>query len=433
MSQEQFSQVPLTEQQTAQELTDRFHNTARTLRAKLGRLTAASLLTASTVGACISEEIVFPSEADASNTVVYGTLGYPWYNAPCEYGAAGGASCDGANGDYEWGEYVNGVFQPYRNSYEYRNCTDYVQWRSSQVGITVPTGWGDGGNWLKAAPASEETTTPLDWDVAVSPSNDHVAFVELVNSTDPNNPGNDNITVSEYNYDMEGDGDTRTATASSMGFTEFVDFGVHPSGGSGSGPYPHGYIDTSAAIDAKSTPGWLNYTQEVGSGNATQFVMAGNYQMFLRGDGTVFAKNTMGPGGWVQETNAQGATAIAVSDTGLQLIIAPDAEVDSRSTIGGPGGWTQEVGPGNANAIALGGNNMMFLRGDDTVFAKTGAGGAWTQETLSGAATAIATGPSGLQLLIEPNGEVDSRTFPASFGGWTAETYPDSAEAITAG
>lgn len=34
--------------------------------------------------------------------------------------------------------------------------------------------------------------------------------------------------MSEYNHDEAGHGDTRTGTAASMGFTEFVDFGVHP-------------------------------------------------------------------------------------------------------------------------------------------------------------------------------------------------------------
>jgi len=421
ISQELSHQTPVIEQQTDPSLAERFRDTAMNLRGMLGKVAVVGVLAAGAIAAN-------PSVASAD------TLGYPWASAPCEFAPSGGASCTNPSNPYDlydWGETISGVFHPYRESggYEYRNCTDYVAWKLESLGVAASTvnGLGNGGQWYSNAPSGERSSTPLPWDAAVVPGNPgHVAFVESVNT-------DGTITVSEYNHDTHGDGDTRTATASSMGFTEFVDFGVHPSGGSGSGPYPHGYIDTSAAIDAKSTPGWLNYTQEVGSGNATQFVMAGNYQMFLRGDGTVFAKNTMGPGGWVQETNAQGATAIAVSDTGLQLIIAPDAEVDSRSTIGGPGGWTQEVGPGNANAIALGGNNMMFLRGDDTVFAKTGAGGAWTQETLSGAATAIATGPSGLQLLIEPNGEVDSRTFPASFGGWTAETYPDSAEAITAG
>ena len=37
------------------------------------------------------------------------------------------------------------------------------------------------------------------------------------------------ITVSEYNHDAVGGGDTRRGMPASLGFTKFVDFGIHPS------------------------------------------------------------------------------------------------------------------------------------------------------------------------------------------------------------
>jgi surface antigen len=155
------------------------------------------------------------------------TLGYTWFNAPCEFGTAGGAHCanpaNPKNDLYDWGEINSaGKFTPHRNGYEYRNCTDYVQWRESQVGVSIPSNLGNGGQWYSNAPASERSLTPKPWDAAVVPGNPgHVAFVESVNV-------DGTITVSEYNHDTQGDGDTRTGKAAAMGFTEFLDFGKHP-------------------------------------------------------------------------------------------------------------------------------------------------------------------------------------------------------------
>lgn len=171
------------------------------------------------------------------------SLGYPWptdSEAPCEFAPNGGSSCANPNNPsdkYDWGVYISGVFHQYRNGYEYRNCTDYVQWKESTVGVDVPSTWGNGGQWYDNAPTSKQTTTPKAWDAAVVPGNPgHVAFIESVNSVDPNNPLNDNITVSEYNHDAQGHGDTWTGKASDRGFTKFVDFGKHPAdGGSGGG------------------------------------------------------------------------------------------------------------------------------------------------------------------------------------------------------
>ncbi len=166
------------------------------------------------------------------------TLNYPWptdTQAPCEFAPNGGASCvnpNNSNDEYDWGVNSGGTFHPYRNGYEYRNCTDYVQWKESTEGVSVPTNWGNGGQWYNNAPSGEESSSPKAWDAAVEPGTvGHVAFVESVNS-------DGTITVSEYNHLENGTGDTRTAAASSMGFTEFVDFGVHPGGGGGTSTVP---------------------------------------------------------------------------------------------------------------------------------------------------------------------------------------------------
>lgn len=225
-------------------------------RHKFNRLAATALAVFGVmIGDTLIETMINPESAVAAS-ISYGDLGYPWQDAPCQFGSAGGSSCTNPNnpGDaYDWGEYVSGgAFQPYRNGYEYRNCTDYVQWKESTVGVSVPGNLGNGGQWYANAPAEERSTLPKAWDAAVVPGNPgHVAFVESVNN-------NGTITVSEYNHDAQGHGDIRTDKAVNMGFTEFVDFGVHPSVGSAT---------TRAGIVAYEAPG--RYMQGSSIGNGT--------------------------------------------------------------------------------------------------------------------------------------------------------------------
>jgi surface antigen len=200
-------------------------------------------------GLAITVVIASASQARADN------LGYPWSGAPCEFGSSGGSACQNPNNDndkYDWFESSDGTFSGgdcgYSGAssecfdkwgYEYRNCTSWVAYRESLIGVTVPRNLGDGGDWYASAPMNERTTTPKAWDVAVEPRSaahpdGHVAFIESVNSIDPSNPINDNITVSEYNRIGDGNGDTQSGSAAALGFTEFVDFGVHPTGTGGS-------------------------------------------------------------------------------------------------------------------------------------------------------------------------------------------------------
>src|SRR5205807_7565410 len=97
-----------------------------------------------------------------------------------------------------------GVSDPW--GYEFKNCTSYVAWKVESLGGNVPGSLGNGGQWYKNSPASEQSLIPQKWEAAVEPVSSnhpfgHVAFVESVNSIDSSNPGNDNITVSEYNED----------------------------------------------------------------------------------------------------------------------------------------------------------------------------------------------------------------------------------------
>lgn len=209
---------------------------------KLGRLgLATSLVITGSLGVLTAEELSMATPAYADGTA--SDLGYPWptdAQAPCEWGAAGGSNCLNPNDPlgqdkYDWGVYVNGVFQPYRGGgYEYRNCTDYVRWKEGTYGINVPTNLHNAKDWYDNVPSAERSTTPAAGEVAVNTSGGfgHVAFIESVNA-------GGTITVSEYNHNMDGHGDYRTGTPSALGFTEYVDFGLDPNkvtGGGGGTP-----------------------------------------------------------------------------------------------------------------------------------------------------------------------------------------------------
>ncbi len=214
-------QLPPKQETLLRKITARF----RSIHIKFGRFASTVLLIINLFTVLITAgTIIQPATAYAD------ALGYPWpsdMQAPCQFGAAGGQSCVNPNkidDKYNWGVYVGGVFHKYREAggYEYRNCTDYTAWRLESVGVPASkvNGLGNGGSWYNNAPASERSLAPKAWDAAVVPGK-HVVFVESVNA-------NGTITVSEYNRYGNGTGSTWTGRPVDRGFTEFVDFGVHP-------------------------------------------------------------------------------------------------------------------------------------------------------------------------------------------------------------
>jgi surface antigen len=318
-----------------------------------------------------------------------------------------------------------------------RECTSFVAWRlnndngvSFYNGMPGPNGtgsganrFGDASNWASHAASIgyPVNTTPAAGSIAVWPASvGHVAYVDAVNS-------DGTINTEEYNWFTSqfpnGDGAYHTRTefkwqAAGVQFIHIRDLGSTQM-----------MITGDSAVYAKNSVGPGGWAQEAASGNAQAVAAGGSYQMFLRGDSAVFAKNSTGSG-WTQETNPATANAIAISSTGIQLMRTSDAAIYSKNTIGF-GGWTQEVGPGNAAAIAVGGNTEMFIRGDAAVFAKSYGSSGWTQETSPGNATAIAVSSTGVQMFIRGDGAVFATQ---SIGGaWTQETSPGNAAAIAVG
>jgi surface antigen len=83
---------------------------------------------------------------------------------------------------------------------------------------------------------------------------------------------------------------------------------------------------------------------DLGGGDATAL------QMLLDGAGQVWAKNSIGDGGWTRETGP-GHTAIAAGGGGLQMLLDGAGQVWAKNSIG-DGGWTRETGPGHETIAA---------------------------------------------------------------------------------
>lgn len=126
------------------------------------------------------------------------TGGYPWANALCKYGAAGGTQCTNGKSSFDWGYRVGPYWQGYNprtGGFAYRNCTDFVAWR-----LRLKAGQpfnGDAGQWRSYAVAHSSwvaRTSPHVGDIAWWGNFNHVAVVSEANSR------TGLVTVSEYNW-----------------------------------------------------------------------------------------------------------------------------------------------------------------------------------------------------------------------------------------
>jgi surface antigen len=164
------------------------------------------------------------SAAPASAAVATG--GYPYWNMACvvyPYGRTGTAAnwCPG----YNWGTIRNNTtnaseLSPY--GYDYRNCTDYVAWKLSTLGVKPARykGLGNGNTWGKYAASHGlvDNDIPTVGSVAVSALGTfgHVAFVTGVKGKI--------IRVAQYNQGENGNYSTQSGTAAGLGFSSFVHF-----------------------------------------------------------------------------------------------------------------------------------------------------------------------------------------------------------------
>lgn len=180
---------------------------------------SASIAMTGGIGLSTVKESLSSDQANAA------TATYPWDNAACEFGDAGGATCMNPNDRadlYDWylDENGNGKFdgnacggsnasgECFDNfGYQYRNCTSYAAWRANnEFGVSV-SGWGNAATWddsARRAGYAVDVNGPEPGDLAVWDNTyfGHVAFVESVNS-------DGTVNVAEYNKAGTGRGGIR--------------------------------------------------------------------------------------------------------------------------------------------------------------------------------------------------------------------------------
>ncbi|SDJ53305.1 hypothetical protein SAMN05444157_3837 [Frankineae bacterium MT45] len=188
------------------------------------------------------------------------------------------------------------------------------------------------------------------------------------------------------------------------------------SGGGGKTSATQMILDAAGNVWAKSSVGVGGWTEEVQGGIGKVAVGSDGTQMILDGAGNVWAKSSVGVGGWTEEVQG-GITAIATGG-GVQIILDGAGNVWAKSSVG-VGGWTEEV-QGGIGKVAVGSDGtQMILDGAGNVWAKSSVGvGGWTEE-VQGGITAIATG-GGVQIILDGAGNVWAKS-SVGVGGWTEE------------
>lgn len=409
---------------------------------------------------------------------------YDYTNMPCEHPNAQGVyAATGPCTNYDWGPVhttnLNDSSTLSPRGYGYRNCTDWVAFRLEQLAnYTVSRNLRDGGQWYSSAPASERSATPKAWDAAVEPATydsngkeikyGHVAFVESVSAD------GQTMTVSEYNENGVGTGDQRkNINVASSEFTEFVDFGVHPSGGStptgNTGPdSTQVFVNHAGEVWARTGVG-VDWIREANAGSAAKVASGGGVQALIDDAGEVWARSGIGTD-WTPESNQYSATEISVGSDGTQMIESYDGSVYAKRGVNW-GGWVPEANPGSAADIATNGGlqvirdnaGQLWVKGnsldwggfwpetgqysalqvaisndgtqvlksyDGSVYGRANtANSNWVMEANPGSAAEVAIG-NGVQMLVDGAGQIWQKGPSVDFGGWAAETNPGSAKNI---
>jgi len=237
----------------------------------------------------------------AGSPAVADTGGYPYASTACvwsPYATSGtGNWCKKLDADghitseYDWGTIHDNTsysseLSPY--GYYYRNCTDYVAWKLSSLGVQSAQyrGLGNAKAWASppAGNGLRVDTTPAPGSAAVSTSGTfgHVAFVEQVVGV--------TITVSEYNYAEDGAYHTRSGTAASLGFTAFVHFEQYESSPPNASAPP-----SPGAISVLTHGSRVNLSWG-GSSGATSYQVSRNGAVIATVGGTTLLDIAVSPG-----------------------------------------------------------------------------------------------------------------------------------------
>lgn len=132
---------------------------------------------------------------------------------------------NGDNGGYPYNDYAFSMVPwgcgpgegPDRWGYCTRQCVSYAAWAVERSGRQAPMYYGNAKNWVYAAPADWQYTTPQAGDVGVATGGGfgHVAYVEQVY-------GNGTMRISQYNAQVSGE--YSEATVSIYFFNKYIRF-----------------------------------------------------------------------------------------------------------------------------------------------------------------------------------------------------------------
>ncbi len=178
--------------------------------------------------------------------------------------------------------------------------------------------------------------------------------------------------------------------------------------------------------------GWLH----PGTGSGGRIAVGGadgKTHMWVNSCDGLYAKDSLGPGGWTEEASCGTAKSVAISNTGLQMMLSNCGAVYAKYGVA-PGGWATQQDCGNFVDVAVGGDTQMMLSGCGAVYAKSSNMnyGGWTEEAPCGTAAAIAISSTGLQMMLSQCGSVYSK-YGVGVGGWWTEANCGWATAVAAG
>lgn len=205
-------------------------------------------------GIAIAVALAFAAGGIKARSVKAATGGYPWPNAPCQWGGTGACT------RYDWYVDKNGnghldgtcdeldtrldspeCFDQW--GYEYRNCTSWVAYRLSLFGYSMPAA-GNANQWDDYFRAHGVTvnTTPAAGSIAqsdlIAPGFGHVAFVEQVNRS------NGQIYITEYNR-LGGPGAFYQGWVNATDFQNFIHVNDFPTVTYNADINRDGYVDIS--------------------------------------------------------------------------------------------------------------------------------------------------------------------------------------------
>jgi len=193
-------------------------------------------------------------------------------------------------------------------------------------------------------------------------------------------------------------------------------------------------LDAANTVWAKDSLGYGGWSQQTSVNGAKSIAVGGSRQVLIDSCDAVWSKDDLANGGWTQEAGCGSANKVRVSSTGLRVILDFCGAVYAKVGAISNGGWTQEAGCGSAKDVQIGGNVQVILDNCESIWSKDSVSSAgWTQEAGCGAGRAITVDSNGTRIITNYCSALWAKSGAISNGGWTQETACDSATTVEAG